>query len=111
MTKLKVLGNVLSIAIAPGTKKGMYLRNISGVSFHSARQMAIQARLARIAMGMRGRTPREIRAAVAGQLGESMETRRSKYQARLRANHAVTDAKWGGGRVPAAAAEALPGLY
>ena len=105
MTTIQVLGNRLSIVIAPGTDKGMYLRNISGISFKSQKQRAIQERLARIAMGMRGRPPSEIRAAVAAQLGEPESTKKQKYQARLAAKHRVTDAKWGGAMIPAGGGE------
>ena len=107
MTKLKVLGNILSLAIAPGTRRGMYLRNISGVSFHSAKQKIIQEKLVRIAMASRGKSRGELRQAVTAGMSEGEAMRTQKAEARKRARWAATDAKWA--RVPAMAA--TPGLY
>lgn len=109
MVKLKVLGNILVVAIAPGTKKGMHLRNISGVSFHSARQMAIQAKLAGIAMASRGKSLGALRQAVQAGMSEGEAAKRQKAEARKRARWAATDAKWA--RAPAVAAAEMPGLY
>ena len=63
MANLKILGNSVSIVIAPGTKKGMYLRTNNVRNTLPQRRARLAT--AEIAIANRGKSPQDIRAAVA----------------------------------------------
>ena len=118
MVELGVLGNRIQICIAPASKKGMYLRNSSGMPRHTKRQTMAQRALAGVASSMfdQNKSPGEIRAAIQAQCsGHNKYGGAAALEAKRQARHQAALAFARGGAVPiegsAAYAGGLPGLF
>lgn len=89
MTKLNVLGNALSICIAPHTKNGMYMRQ--RVTTNTQKQREVKIFFTELAIQNRGKSPAEVRSAIASAMaGKNFGGPSKSERASLR--HATADA-------------------